>query len=153
MLAGKTKQEAVTGRAPGVRDSSAHSKIKSTGHTWPGESKVRKNENEDPEPQVESKPKSAPGGVLAGKVETLTDARRRRSFGAGRRACGRKRDCRTLAPGEERRQRRPGSGKDRRATVARTLALGRNENRTRLVAARCREIHRNGTRDSGGTET
>jgi hypothetical protein len=30
-------------------------------------SKVRKKDNEDPEQQVESKPKSAPGGVLAGK--------------------------------------------------------------------------------------
>jgi hypothetical protein len=38
------------------------------------------------------------------------------------------------------------SGEDRRATAARTLALGKNENRTRLVAARCREIHRSGTR-------
>jgi hypothetical protein len=38
-------------------------------------SEVRKKENEDPEPQVESNPKSAPDGVLAGKIKKLTGAR------------------------------------------------------------------------------
>jgi hypothetical protein len=58
-----------------------------------------------------------------GTSETETKTRRRRSnFGAGRRACGRNQDCRALAPGEERRQWRRGSGKDSRATATRTLA-------------------------------
>jgi hypothetical protein len=38
-------------------------------------SEVRKKENEDPEPQIELNPKSAPGGVLAGKIKNLTGAR------------------------------------------------------------------------------
>jgi hypothetical protein len=59
---------------------------------------------------------------------------------------GRTRDRRRWKPSANESLKQRPSGEDRRATAARTLALGKNENRTRLVAARCREIHRSGTR-------